>query len=401
MTDGWFSQTGLDRLHDVMAAHVERGDMPGSIALVARKGRAHVDVIGTRTFGDAEPLRRDDVFRITSMTKPITGAAVMALVDDGTLHLDAPVDDLLPELANRRVLRSIDGRLDDTVPAKRPITLDDLLTFRMGLGMVFAQTTYPILDAEKELQLATLSPPYPPSPHSTDEWLRRLGTLPLINQPGEQWMYNTGAQVLGAVLERETGKSLEAVLHERILGPLGMGDTAFAVSPAMHGRLTTAYAADWHTSNLAVVDGAEGGYWSRPLAFPSASGWLLSTIDNFWTFVQMLLNGGVHDGARILSERSVNLMTTDHLEPQQRAFASPFLGDTEGWGYCLAAPAAGASPDTIPRGFGWDGGAGTSWRSDIDADLTGILFTQRGMGSPQSAEVYADFWEAAYAAIDS
>jgi CubicO group peptidase (beta-lactamase class C family) len=400
MTGGWFAPTGLAHLHDVMTSHVERSDMPGCIALVARRGRAHVDVIGARTFGDAEPLQRDDVFRIMSMTKPITAAAVMTLVDDGTLHLDAPVDDLLPELANRRVLRSIDGRLDDTVPAKRPITLEDLLTFRMGLGMVFAQTTYPILDAEKELQLATLSPPYPPSPHSTDEWLRRLGTLPLINQPGDQWMYNTGAQVLGAVLERVTGTSLDAVLHERILGPLGMGDTAFTVSPAMNGRFTTAYEIVWQTGELAVVDGVEDGYWSRPLAFPSAAGWLLSTIDNFWTFVRMLLNHGAHDGGRILSEGSVERMTADHLEPSQRAFASPFLGDSEGWGYCMAAPASGASPDTIPRGFGWDGGAGTTWRSDVDVDLTGILFTQRGMGSPQSAEVFADFWKAAYAAID-
>jgi CubicO group peptidase (beta-lactamase class C family) len=400
MTGGWFAPTGLAHLHDVMTSHVERSDMPGCIALVARRGRAHVDVIGARTFGDAEPLQRDDVFRIMSMTKPLTAAAVMTLVDDGTLHLDAPVDDLLPELANRRVLRSIDARLDDTVPAKRPITLEDLLTFRMGLGMVFAQTTYPILNAEKELQLATLSPPYPPSPLSNDEWLRRLGTLPLINQPGEQWIYNTGAQVLGAVLERATGTSLEAVLHERILDPLGMSDTAFTVSPAMKGRLTTAYEVDWQTGELAVVDGVEGGYWSRPLAFPSAPGWLLSTIDNFWTFVEMLLNRGAHDGGRILSEGSVERMTADHLEPSQRAFASPFLGDSEGWGYCMAAPASGATPDTIPHGFGWDGGAGTSWRSDVDVDLTGILFTQRGMGSPQSAEVFADFWKAAYAAVD-
>ena len=239
MTGGWFSQTGLTRLHEVMAGHVERGDMPGSIALVARHGRAHVDVIGTGTFGDARPLQRDDVFRMTSMTKPITAAAAMTLVDDGTLDLDAPVDDLIPELANRRVLRTVDARLDDTVPAKRPITLEDLLTFRLGLGMVFAQTPYPIVEAEKELQLATLNPPYPPSPHSTDEWLRRLGTLPLISQPGEQWIYNTGAQVLGAVLERATGRSLDVVLHERILGPLGMGDTAFTVSPAMKDRLTS------------------------------------------------------------------------------------------------------------------------------------------------------------------
>ena len=401
MTGGWFSETGLTRLHDVMAGHVERGDMPGSVALVARHGRAHVDVIGTRTFGDAEPLRRDDVFRITSMTKPIAAAAVMTLVDDGTLHLDAPVDDILPELANRRVLRSIDAPLDDTVPAKRPITLEDLLTFRLGLGMVFAQTRYPIVEAEEELQLATLSPPYPPSPLSTDEWLRRLGTLPLMSQPGEQWMYNTGAQVLGAVLERATGRSLDAVLHERILGPLGMGDTAFTVSRAMKGRLTTAYQVDWQTGELAVVDGVDGGYWSRPLAFPSAAAWLLSTIDDFWTFVQMLLDRGAHSGERILSEESVVRMTTNHLEPSQRAFASPFLDDTEGWGYCMATPISETDHGTIPRGFGWAGGAGTSWRSDVDADLTGILFTQQAMGSAQAGEVYADFWKAAYAAIES
>jgi CubicO group peptidase (beta-lactamase class C family) len=400
MSGRWFSQKGLADLHEVITGHLERGDMPGAITLVARHGRAHIDVIGTRTFGDAEPLRRDDIFRITSMTKPITAAAVMTLVDDGTLHLEAPIDELLPELANRRVLRSIDAELDDTVPAKRAITLEDLLTFRMGLGMVFAQKSYPIVEAERDLQLATLSPPYPPSPHSTDEWLRRLGTLPLMSQPGEQWIYNTGAQVLGAVLERATGRSLEAVFHERILGPLGMSDTAFTMSPAMQGRLTTAYEVDWQTGDLGVVDGVDAGYWSRPLAFPSASAWLLSTIDNFWTFVQMLLNGGVHEGTRILSEGAVQRMTTDHLEPGQLEFASPFLGDTQGWGYCMAAPPSGASPDAVPRGFGWEGGAGTSWHSDVDADLTGILFTQRGMGSPEAAEVYSDFWNAVYAAID-
>jgi CubicO group peptidase (beta-lactamase class C family) len=401
MTRGWFSKVGLARLHDVMVGHVERGDLPGSIALVARHGRAHVDVIGTRTFGDAEPLHRDDVFRIMSMTKPITAAVVMTLVDDGTLHLHEPIDDLLPELANRRVLRSVDARLDDTVPAKRPITLEDLLTFRHGLGMVFAQTPSPIVEAEKELQLATLTPPYPPSPHSTDEWLQRLGTLPLISQPGEQWIYNTGAQVLGAVLERATGTALDVVFRERILGPLGMGDTAFTVSPAMSGRLTTAYETNWQTGEVVVLDGIEGGYWSRPLAFPSASAWLLSTIHDYWTFVRMLLNGGVHDGDRILSEKSVVRMTTDHLGPSQRAFAGPFLGDNEGWGYGMATPVSGPDDGTIPRGFGWGGGAGTSWLSDVDADLTGILFTQRAMGSPQASEVRADFWKAAYAAIDS
>jgi len=212
-------------------------------------------------------------------------------------------------------------------------------------------------------------------------------------------LYNTGAQVLGAALERATGTSLESVLRERILGPLGMSDTTFTVTPAMHGRLTTAYEIDWTKGELSVVDGAEGGYWSRSLPFPNAAGWLLSTIDDVWTFAQMLLNGGVHEGARVLAEGSVKRMTTNHLEPSQYQFASPFLSDTEGWGYCMAAPVTGGGSDNNPHGFGWDGGAGTTWRSDVDADLTGILFTQRGMGSPESAEIYADFWKAAYAVI--
>jgi CubicO group peptidase (beta-lactamase class C family) len=214
-------------------------------------------------------------------------------------------------------------------------------------------------------------------------------------------MYNPGAQVLGAMLERATGRSLDVVLHERILGPLGMSDSGFTVSPAMVGRLTTAYEVDWRTGELAVLDGVEGGYWSRPLAFPNASAWLLSTIDDYWTFVQMLLNGGTHEGGRILSEESIGRMTTDHLEPSQRAFAGPLLRDDEGWGYGMTTPASGAGRGLIPRGFGWNGGAGTSWRSDVDGDLTGILFTQLAAGSPQSTEVLADFWMAAYAAIDN
>jgi CubicO group peptidase (beta-lactamase class C family) len=182
-----------------MAAHVERGAMSGLIALVARQGRRHIEVIGTKAFGDTEPLKQDDVFRIASLTKAITAAAAMTMVDDGILHLDKPVDRLLPELADRRVLRSLDAELDDTVPANRPITLDDLLNFRLGFGAILAPAgTYPIQVAEEELQLQTLGPPWPPTPHTTDEWMRRFGSLPLIAQPGEQWMYGTGAKVLGA-----------------------------------------------------------------------------------------------------------------------------------------------------------------------------------------------------------
>ena len=167
MSDSGFAEEGLARLHDRMAWHVESGQMPGLITLVARNGESHVDVVGTPSFEDSSPLRRDAIFRIASLTKPMSAAAAKMLVDDGVLHLDDAVDHYLPELADRRVLREIGSELDDTVPAKRSITVDHLLSFRLGFGVIMAPPgTYPIQVAEDELQLKTLGPPWPPTPHS-------------------------------------------------------------------------------------------------------------------------------------------------------------------------------------------------------------------------------------------
>jgi len=179
-------------MHDVMADHVERGEVPGIVALVSRRGEAHVDAIGTKAVGGGDPIRRDTIFRISSMTKPITAAAAMILVEECKVRLDEPVDRLLPELSGRKVLKRLDGPLDDTVPANRPITVRDLLTFRMGFGVVMAAPgTYPIQKAMDDLLLGQ-GPPSPATPPAPDDWLRRLGSLPLMHQPGEQWMYNTG-----------------------------------------------------------------------------------------------------------------------------------------------------------------------------------------------------------------
>ena len=390
-----------------MARHVETGQVPGLVTLVARHDGAeseshtvHVDVIGTKAIDDDAPLQRDAIFRIASLTKPIAAAAAMILVEDGVLELSDAVDEFLPELADRRVLRSLDGPLDDTVPATRAITVDDLLTFRMGFGTVMAPPdTHPIQTAERELQLGTLGPPWPPTPHTPDEWLRHFASLPLMYQPGEQWMYNTGSTVLGILLERASGQPLEAFLRQRLFEPLGMRDTAFSVSPDQRSRLTTAYAPDPATDTLNVLDGVEDSYWNNPPALPNAAGWLVSTIDDFWAFVAMLLANGVHDGERILSERSVELMTTDHLTREQRAPAGLFLGGHGGWGFGMLVPAADAPAASIPRGFGWDGGTGTTWRSDRTRGLTGILFTQRSMTSPEPPAVFNDFWIGAYGSI--
>ncbi|MGH3498429.1 MAG: serine hydrolase domain-containing protein, partial [Nocardioidaceae bacterium] len=217
-------KTGLAGLHDSMAAHVAAGRLPGLVTLVARGDDVHIDTIGTPSFGDHTPLTRDAIFRIASLTKPITAVATMTLIEEGLLHLEEPIHELLPELADRRVLRAVDADLDDTVPARRPITVEDLLSYRCGYGSVMAPPgSYPIQRAEAEVGLKSFSgPPWPPVTHDVDGWIRALGTLPLQSQPGEQWHYTTSGQVLGVLLARACGQDLESVLRERIFEPLGM-----------------------------------------------------------------------------------------------------------------------------------------------------------------------------------
>jgi CubicO group peptidase (beta-lactamase class C family) len=210
-------------MHQIMAAHVEQGTVAGVVTLLSRRGETVVDAIGVQDLSRNDAMRRDSIFRIASMTKPITAAAAMILVEECRLSLNEPLDGLLPELANRRVLKRIDGPLDETEPAQRPITLRDLLTFRMGFGMVMGPPgVYPIQKAMEELGLMNLSPS---PPHLPDEWLRRLGTLPLMCQPGERWMYHTGSDTLGVLIARAAGKPFETFLKERIFDPLGMRDT--------------------------------------------------------------------------------------------------------------------------------------------------------------------------------
>jgi CubicO group peptidase (beta-lactamase class C family) len=393
---------GLARLHDRLAHHVEQRKLPGLVALVARGSDVHVEVLGSPSFDDPAPLQRDAIFRIASLTKPIAAAGAMALVEDGMLALQDPVERYLPELADRRVLRSLESELDDTVPAERSITVEDLLTFRLGFGSIMAPPgTYPIQAAEEELRLMTLGAPWPPPPWTSDEWLARFATLPLLDQPGAEWRYNTGAQVLGVLLERVTGQSLEAFLRSRLFEPLGMADTSFSVPPNKQSRFTTAYFPDMATDELQILDPPSGGWWNQPPAMANAAGMLVSTIDDMWAFVSMLLAGGTYKETRVLSPQSVAAMTRNHLTDEQRASARLFLGEYGGWGYGMAAPGPIEGEPPIPWGFGWDGGTGTTWRSDPVRGLTGILFTQRAVTSPEPPPLITDFWEGAYAAMDT
>ncbi len=402
MSTGGWSKMRLSRMHDVMAGYVERGEVPGLVTLVSRRGEVHIDVIGTKALADPAPMRRDTIFRISSMSKPITAAATMILLEECKLRLDEPVDALLPELAERRVLKRLDGPLDDTVPANRPITVRDLLTFRMGFGQMMAPPdAYPILKVAHEQQIG-MGPPDPAGMPAPDEWMRRLGQLPLMYQPGERWMYNTGADVLSVLIARASGQPLETFLRQRLFEPLGMKDTEFNVPTASLDRLTTSYWVEPASGKLVVHDEASNGQWSRPPAFPSGAGGLVSTVDDYLTFGQMMLSQGKYGNERILSRPSVELMTTDQLTSEQKAVSGLVSGffDSHGWGFGVSVVTRRDDIAAVPGRYGWDGGMGTSWYSDPREEMVIILLTQRAWTSPSPPNICLDFWTSAYQAID-
>jgi CubicO group peptidase (beta-lactamase class C family) len=390
-----------DRLSPVsgaMAAHVGSGSVPGVVWLVDHDGDIEVGCHGVLHLGDPTPMRRDTIFRIASLTKPIAAAALLTLVDDGVLRLHDPVARWLPELAEPRVLRRHDGPLDDTVPAARPITVEDLLTYRMGSGTLFGPSSdWPVRVAEDALDLRTFGPPWPPTPHDNDAWLARFATLPLLAQPGEHWHYNTAGQVLGVLVERAGGAPLEQALRERLFDPLGMRDTGFHVPADRLHRLPTYYTR--RPSGLAVRDPAgPTSWWATPPAMPSAASWLVSTIDDYAAFARMLADDGVApDGGRVLSAELVAAMTRDHLTEAQHAETRPIAGRGQGWGYGLAVALDGDG--RFPHGYGWDGGSGTTWRTDRRSGVIGIVFTQHELVTPESKAVFVDFWRALAASL--
>jgi CubicO group peptidase (beta-lactamase class C family) len=391
---GGIGAAGLERMERVLGRHVAAGTVPGAVALVDRGGEPHVAVLGAATVG-GPPLARDSIFRISSMTKPITAVAALTLVEDCVLRLDDPVDGLLPELAGRRVLTGVDAPLDSTVPAERSITVRDLLTSTMGFGQLMADPAHrPVVAAAAERAIG-MGPPAPGETPEPDEWLRRLGELPLMAQPGERWIYHTSMDVLGVLVARAAGSSLGSYLAERVLRPLGMHDTGFSVPAADLDRLVTSYTTDPDTGALTVYDPVDGA-WSRPPAFESGGGGLVSTVDDMLAFGRMLLAGG----GPVLSRRTVAAMTTDQLTPEQKQVVDwvPFGGT--GWGFGIGLATARTGPAAAPGRFGWDGGLGSSWSCDSGEDLVGCLLTQVLWTSPAGPAVAADFWTTAYAALD-
>ena len=382
-----FTEAGIEQWRALATQHVGDTNVPGLVALIARGDDVHVEALGRLSVGEAS-VARDSLFRIASTTKPIVGAATLALVDEGLLGLDEPVDRLLPELADRRVLRRMDGPLGDTVPAQRPITTRDLLTFTFGFGMVLemfmAPAPWPVVEAESQLGLATLGPPNPALQPDPDTWIAKLGTLPLLAQPGERWLYNTGAAVLGVLLARAAGQPFPEVLRTRVCEPLGMRDTAFWTEQA--DRLATAYQP---TPDGLVVWDQPDGMWSRPPAFADGGAGLISTVDDLLAFARMLLRGG----APVLSKEAAEAMTTDQLSEAQKApggLGRDFF-EAQSWSFCQAVYAGGA--------FGWDGGLGSSWLVDPGEDLVVIVLTQRLFETSAPPALHKELQAAAYRAL--
>jgi CubicO group peptidase (beta-lactamase class C family) len=386
----------LARIDDLLREHAARRAVAGAVGLIAHGDTVHVATAGVQDLASAAPMRRDTIFRIASMIKPVTAAAIMMLIEEGGITLDDPVGRWLPELAGARVLRALDAPLDDTVPAARAITLRDLLTYTFGLGAVMGKPdTCPIQDAMRERGVA-------PGPEQVavppDEYMRRIGSLPLIHQPGERWMYHTGADILAVLIARVARKPLADVLRERIFAPLGMRDSAFHVPPPALDRLATCYMRD-DAGALQVWDPARGGQYAQPPVFPSM---LVSTADDFLAFARMLLRRGRHADATILTQSSVALMMTDQLTAEQKA-ASPFFPgfwDTNGWGFGGAVITRRDPTGANPGSYGWSGGFGTSFIVDPAADLVAILLVQRLMGGPDDNALNHAFLTLVYQAIE-
>ena len=395
------SRDGLARFGEVAEGHVADGGVPGVVALVGTSEEAHVEPRGLLGIGGA-PMARDSLFRIAATTKPITGALILALIREGLLALDEPVERLLPELADRRVLRRMDGPLDDTVPAARSITVRDLLTFTFGFGvlteMFDVEEDWPVDVAETKLPLATFGSPNPERQADPDTWLAALGSLPLITQPGERWSYNTSAQVLGVLASRAAGLPIAEVYRTRLFEPLDMRDTGFFAADT--SRLATAYA-DAPDGGLAVYDPPEGK-WSKPPAFGDGGGGLVSTAEDLWKFARMLLRGG----DPVLTPEAVAAMTSNQLTAAQQRFPGPGdwwpgpsrrFGQRRTWGFCLSVITEGR----FTGAYGWDGGFGVTWLVDPARDLAVIVLAQRLFGGPDAVPgVHADLQEAAFAALE-
>lgn len=383
---------GLERVTAVLDRYIEAGEIAGAVSLIYRRGAvAHVSARGLQDIDAGTPMTRDTIFGLASMTKPVTAVAAMMLVEEGRIGLDEPVDRWLPELADRKVLDDPNGPLDEVHDAPRAITLRDLLRYTMGLG--FPEWSGISADAPISRAFVDMRG----GGGTGDDYLQRLGALPLAYAPGERFVYHTPSMVAGVLISRVAGMPLGQFLQARIFDPLGMPDTGFWIPAEKRARLATYYRAGDEPGTLVPVADNRTRY-AAPPAFPSAGGGLASTVDDYLRFARMLLGQGELDGVRLLSRESVELMTTDQMpaDPRRNFFIFENFWRDAGFGLGFQIQTRDQDPGPSAGSFWWHGATGVQWTVDPREDLIYLRFIQRS-GVPGAFG--ADYVQAVYQAI--
>jgi CubicO group peptidase (beta-lactamase class C family) len=363
-----FSSERLDRIAPVMQSYIDQGKLAGTLTLVARDGKiAYLNAQGMQDKEAGKPMTEDTIFRIYSMSKPITAVAAMTLWEQGKFHMFDPIGKYLPELANMKVY--VSGTGDDMVveDAKSPIRIIDLFMHTSGLSYGFTGS-----EVDKLYQQMLSKP----DELSRDNILAKFAELPLTHQPGTAWNYGVSTDIIGFLVEKLSGKKLGEYMQETIFAPLGMKDTGFYVPANKVDRLTQIYTADRKTGQTIVMQNEPlGDYMSEP-EIHNAGGGLVSTMQDYFTFAQMMLNGGEINGVRILGRKTVEYMSSNHL-PKELV---PFADDAQGEGYGLAMSVT-VDPEmsgfmSSKGNFGWGGAASTYFRVDPKEKIIMISMAQ-------------------------
>ena len=379
-----FSSMRLARLGAVMRDEIERGRVPGAVALIARRGRiGFFESFGQRDAATGAPMAKDTIFRIYSMTKPITSVAAMMLWEEGRFLLSDPIAKYLPELSELQVAVERGAEIE-RVPLERAITIQDLLRHTAGLTYEF-RGSGPVQKMYMSARIYSLA-------QSNADQVATLGRMPLLHQPGTRWEYGRSTDVLGRLIEVLSGQRLSEFFEQRILAPLGMVDTAFHVPRRHHSRLAEATARDPDSgAAVQLLDVRE------PPNFESGGGGLVSTASDYARFLQMLLDGGRLGGCRLLSRKTIELMTADHLGPMTGA--PDLLPPGHGFGLGFAVrlhPGIAHTPGSIGLYF-WGGLAGTTFWVDPAEQLFALMLIQ----APGRRDYYRTlFRDLVYAAID-
>lgn len=408
MQKAGFSKTRLRRLSEVLQGYVDREEIAGAVTIVHRKGEeAYSDAIGWQDKEARISAQRDTLFRIMSMTKPVTAVAALLLVEEGKIRLFDPVHTWLPELASLVVLRDPNGRLDDVVPLARHITLHDLLTSRFGIGWDDHQLQPEVMKLLPAPLAKLLGVQHAEMHLDPDAWMKRLVELPLLHQPGTRFLYHIAHEVLGVLIARVSGQTLDEFFRERIFEPLGMKDTGFTIPQEKQGRLSVAYAPK-ERGGIFELERPESTGWAGVPLFLSGGAGLISTVDDYQRFGRMLLGYGVLDNVRILSRRSVEAMITDHLTSEQHTHS--FFDETDydgsriwtnkGYGYGVSVRTKQIGIGPSEGSFFWPGALGSTWIADPREELMATLMIQlRGAQLPKNSLIAHDFWTMIYQAM--